>query len=66
MLAYERLAPAQLDGVVVSHEILASGTAVADVTLFVQERGEDLSVGIEYSGAIVSAADAERMLDSFA
>ena len=66
MLAYERLAPAQLDGVVVSHEILASGTAVADVTLFVQERGEDLAVGIEYSGAIVSAADAERMLDSFA
>ena len=66
MLAYERLAPAQLDGVVVSHEILASGTAVADATLFVQERGEDLAVGIEYSGALVSSADAQRMLDSFA
>ncbi len=66
MLAYERLAPAHLDGVVVSHEILASGTAVADLTLFVQERGEELAVGVEYAGGIVSAADARRILDTFA
>ena len=65
MLAYERLAPAHLDGVVVSHEILPSGTAVADVTLFVQERGDQLAVGIEYAGATVSAADAHRILDTF-
>ena len=65
MLAYERLAPAHLDGVVVSHEILPSGTAVADVTLFVQERGDELAVGIEYAGATVSSADAQRILDTF-
>ncbi len=66
MMAYERLAPAHLDGVVVSHEILASGTAVAEVTLFVQERGDDLAVGVEYSGAVMSAIDAGRLLDTFA
>ena len=66
MLAYERLAPAHIDGVVVSHEILASGTAVADVTLFVQERGDDLAVGIEYSGSVLSASDAQRLLETFA
>lgn len=65
MLAYERLAPASLGGMQVEHEILASGTAVADVTLFVQERDDRLSIGIEYSGRIMSTADAQRVLDAF-
>ena len=66
MLAYERLAPADLDGSEVSHRILPSGTAVSDVTFFVQERGEQLAVGIEYAGNVVSGADAQRLLDVFA
>ncbi|MFK8023765.1 MAG: AMP-binding protein, partial [Ilumatobacter sp.] len=65
MLAYERLAPATLGGEQVEHEILASGTSVADLTLFVQERDDRLSIGIEYSGRVVSTSDAQQILDVF-
>ncbi|MEM9745851.1 MAG: AMP-binding protein [Actinomycetota bacterium] len=49
----------------VDHEVLASGSAVADVTLFVQERADSVSIGIEYSGTSIGRDRAERMLDLF-
>jgi amino acid adenylation domain-containing protein len=65
MLAYERLAPARFGDVVAEHRIIPSGTAVNDLTFFVQERGEHLQLGLEYRGDAVDAAQAQRLLDAF-
>ena len=65
MLAYEDLATPPSPGVSADQRILASGSAVADVTFFVQERETGVDVGIEYRGAVVSRDDAGRLLDLF-
>ena len=64
MLAVEDLAPAGLDGRVVEHTILPSGTAVNDLTFFVQVRGELVEIGCEFSGAI-GRSNAEVLLERF-
>ncbi len=66
MLAVEDLAPAVLDGEPVEHRILSSGTAVNDLTFFVQIRGEKIELGCEYRGSTVGRESAERLLDGFA
>jgi amino acid adenylation domain-containing protein len=66
MLAYEQLAAATFPGGTAEHRILASGTAVADVTLFVQERPDRVQLGLEYRGAVIGRRDAERLLEVFA
>lgn len=65
MLAYERLTSPSFGGERLEQEIVASGTAVTDLTFFVQERDDELFTSLEYSGAVVSAADAGRLLDVF-
>ena len=65
MLAIEDLAPAYLDGAEVEHTILASGTAVNDLTFFVQVRGELVEIGVEYRGSTVGRQAASRLLDTF-
>ncbi len=65
MLAYERLAPVRFGDTVAEHRIIPSGTAVNDFTFFVQERGEDLHLGIEYRGDVLDASLAQRLLDGF-
>ncbi len=66
MLAIEDLAPASLGGRAVSHKILASGTAVNDLTFFVQIRDENVELGCEYRGSTVGRAKAAMLLDWFA
>jgi amino acid adenylation domain-containing protein len=66
MLAYEQLAAATFPGGTAEHRILASGTSVADVTLFVQERPDRVQLGVEYRGAAIGRRDAERLLEMFA
>jgi amino acid adenylation domain-containing protein len=66
MLAYEQLAPTTFPGSTAEHRILASGTAVADVTFFVQERPDRVQLGLEYRGSIIGRGDARRLLDMFA
>lgn len=65
MLAYERLAPARFGDAVAEHHIVAAPTAVNDLTFFVQERGDDLAVGLEYRGRAVSEAFAHDLLSAF-
>lgn len=65
MLAYERLSPARFGDRVATHRIIAAPTAVNDLTFFVQERGEDLAVGLEYRGRAVSDTLANDLLDAF-
>ena len=66
MLAVEDLAPAMLDGRNVEHSILASGTAVNDLTFFVQVRDELVEIGCEFRGDTIGRDNAEVLLDSFA
>ena len=66
MLAYEQLAAASFPGASAEHQILASGTAVADLTLFVQERPDRVQLGLEYRGSVLGRDDAGRLLDMFA
>ena len=63
LLAVEDLAPATLGGRTVDHEILASGHAVAAATVFVQIRGEQVDLGIEYAGSALTAERAMLLLD---
>lgn len=65
MLAYERLAPARFGDTIARHRIVAAPTAVNDLTFFVQERGDDLQLGLEHRGTVVSPDTAERLLDAF-
>ena len=65
MLAVEDLAAAELDGQPVEHTILASGTAVNDLTFFVQIRGELVELGVEYRGSTIGRDLAERLLEQF-
>jgi amino acid adenylation domain-containing protein len=65
MLAYERLAPVRFGDTVAEHRIIPSGTAVNDLTFFVQERGEVLHLGIEYRGDVLDEPLAQQLLDGF-
>ena len=65
MLAVEDLAPAALDGKPVQHSILSSGTAVNDLTFFLQIRGEKVELGCEFNGATIGRAMAVTLLDAF-
>ena len=58
MLAYERLAPPTYPFARAEQRILASGTSVSDATFFVQERGEEIRLGLEYRGSVIGSADA--------
>ena len=66
MLAYERLAPPTYPFARAEQRILASGTSVSDATFFVQERGEEIRLGLEYRGSVIGSADAARLLQGFA
>ena len=66
MLAYEQLAAVSFPGATAEHRILASGTAVADLTFFVQERPDRVQLGLEYRGSVIGGDDARRLLDMFA
>ena len=66
MLAYEQLAPVRFGDRAADHRILASGTSVSDLTFFVQERGEQLRLGVEHRGAVVDAEMARHLLHRFA
>ncbi len=66
MLAYERLEAPVYPGAVARQRILASGTSVSDITFFVQERDDDIRLGLEYRGSVITGADAERLLEAFA
>ncbi len=65
MLAYEALATPRFPDAPVTQRIVASGTAVTDVTFFVQDRVDSIQLGVEYSGSVVTAEDAERLLSLF-
>jgi amino acid adenylation domain-containing protein len=62
MLAYGELSPVVIGGFSGRHEVMAPDDSAADVTFFVQVRGEEVNLGIEYRGTAVARAEAEAML----
>ncbi len=66
MLAYGELAPVEIAGHRGEHRVLPPDRAAADVTFFVQVRGDRVNLGVEYSGAVLDAAGASALLDEFA
>ena len=64
-LAYQRLAPASFGSTAAHHEILPSGVSIGDLSLIVEERGESLLLGAEYSGSAVGRETAQLVLDAF-
>lgn len=65
MLAYERLAPSRFGDADVELRIVMAPTAINELTFFVHEQGDNLSLGLEYRGNVVAAATAYRLLDAF-
>lgn len=63
LLSVEDLAPATLGPLSVEHEILASGEAVTDASVFVQIRGDRVDLGIEFAGRVMNEARARLFLD---
>ena len=55
----------KLAGLEVSGAGGESGTAKFDLTLFVEERGEELGLVLEYNTALFADATIEEMLESF-
>ena len=65
MFAYGEMATPRLSDFDTSHRVLFPGTAVADATFFVQARGEELNLAIEFKGAALDSAGAEDILKAF-
>lgn len=63
LLAVEDLADASLDGHRATHDVIASGEAIAAVTVFVQIRGEQVDLGIEFAGSVLESTRALLMLE---
>ncbi len=66
MLAFERYAPAEIAGQPVEASATWAGSAVTDVTLFCHVKGDDATLELEYSGAVLDEAGAEALLDDVA
>ena len=62
LVAFEELAGCSLAGLGAEHEILTSGSAVADATFFVQVRGDEVHLGLEYAHRVLDAAGADQLL----
>lgn len=63
LLAVEDLADASLDGHTATHDVIASGEAIAAVTVFVQIRGEQVDLGIEFAGSVLESTRAVLLLN---
>lgn len=62
LVAFEELAESSLGGLPASHEILTSGSTIADATFFIQVRGLQVILGLEYATTVLDAVGADRLL----
>ncbi len=65
LLAFEDWAPCRLGTLPVDHEVLATGSPVADATFFVQVHGDRVELSIEHRSSVVDADRAAALLDEF-
>ncbi len=65
LLAFGKLGSASIGGNTAQHRVLAPDTATADLTFFVQVRGDEVNLAIEYSGSALSGDTARTLLQQF-
>ena len=63
LLAFEDWAPTRLGTSSVDHEVLATGSPVADATFFVQVHGSRVELSIEHRNAALDPATAAQLLE---
>ena len=62
LVAYDELPTTTLDGHPVTQQVLSNGSAVTDVTVFVEVRDDRVDLSVEHRGTVVDRARAERLL----
>lgn len=62
LFVFEELPEAQLGGLPAEHEVLLSGSAVTDLSVFVQVRGDRVDLGVEYRPTVLDGPAAEQLL----
>ncbi len=65
LLAFEGWAPCRLGSLAVDHEVLPTGSPVADATFFVQLHGDRVELSVEYRSAVLDQDRAAELLDEF-
>jgi amino acid adenylation domain-containing protein len=65
LLAYDELKTTRLGDARVEQRVLSNGSAVADVTLFVEVRDDRIDLSIEHRGSALSIQAAEQLLADF-
>ncbi len=63
LLAYEDLTPTSLAASPATYEILSNDAAVVDATFFVQRRGNQIDLGLEYRNSAVGSRAEQVLLD---
>ncbi len=65
LLAFGRLADVSFGGLPARHRVLAPDAATTDITFFVQVRGTEVNLGLEYAGDTLSSHAAADLLQRF-
>ncbi len=65
MVAFDELPPVQIDGRTCTQAVLWNGTAVADLTFFVEVRNDRIDLSLEYRGSVIGADAASILLERF-
>ncbi len=63
LLAFEDWVPCRLGPTQVDHDVLATGSPVADLTVFVQRHGPRIELSIEHRNSVLDPDGASRLLD---
>ncbi len=63
-VAYDELATTDIRGITATQTVLSNGSAVADATIFVERRADQIDLSLEYRGSVFSAETAQALLDS--
>ncbi len=63
LLAYDELRPIRLHDEPVRYQVLSNGTAVADVTFFVEVHEDRVDLSLEFRGAVMGEEMARQLLD---
>jgi amino acid adenylation domain-containing protein len=65
LIAYDELKATTLGDARVEQRVLSNGSAVADMTLFVEVRDNHIDLSIEHRGSVISSAAAHQLLADF-
>ncbi len=64
LVAYDELSTTEIRGIAATQTVLSNGSAVADATIFVERRADQIDLSLEYRGSVFSPESAQALLDS--